>query len=285
LLFGRFQPYYVKQMKKRLLCPILPQPNRPVILPESEAHHATKVLRLRDGEIIEALDGKGHKMFTTLRVHKGPVRLEYLEPQSTHSMTDEGALILPTVLEMAVLKGEAMEWVIEKAVELGVQELIPVLTAHTVVQMKNKGPESFRERWQKIADQSLKQCGRLERMEVKTPISLEALISSNFAGLRLWCDEASKNEAPFLLDYLNSLSSEALLNLRVLIGPEGGWSQQERTFLGNAPLSSPLISSGPPSGALSIIRVGLGPHILRAETAALFATSLTMGHRLSKGRA
>ena len=179
---------------------------------------------------------------------------------------------MPTLLEMAVLKGEAMEWVIEKAVELGIQEVIPVLTAHTVVQMKNKGPESFRERWQKIADQALKQCGRLDRMEVKTPIALEILVSSNLPGLRLWCDEAGKNDVPFLLDYLDSLPPENPSNLRVLIGPEGGWSQNERILLGNGQFASP------------IIRIGLGPYILRAETAALLAISLTMSHRLRKIR-
>jgi 16S rRNA (uracil1498-N3)-methyltransferase len=261
-------------MKKRLLCPTLPQPNQPTILPDNEAHHATKVLRLGDGEIIEALDGKGHKMFTTLRVHRGPVRLEYLEPKDGPKVnlhnSEEKTQVLPTVLEMAVLKGEAMEWVIEKAVELGIQEVIPVLTAHTVVQMKNKGPESFRERWQKIADQALKQCGRLDRMEIKTPIALEILISNNLEGLRLWCDEAGKNEAPFLLDYLNSLPPASLSHLRILVGPEGGWSQNERTILSNAQSASP------------IIRIGLGPYVLRAETAALFAASLSIGHRLRK---
>ena len=241
-------------------------------MPETEAHHATKVLRLRDGEIIEALDGKGHKMLATLRVHKGPVRLEYLEPLSTNPDSEKETRVVPTLLEMAVLKGEAMEWVIEKAVELGIQEVIPVLTAHTVVQMKNKGPESFRERWQKIADQALKQCGRLDRMEVKTPIALEILVSSNLPGLRLWCDEASKNDAPFLLDYLDSLPAENLSNLRVLIGPEGGWSQNERILLGNGQFASP------------IVRIGLGPYILRAETAALLAISLAMSHQLRKIR-
>ena len=54
-----------------------------------------------------------------------------------------------------------MEWVVEKAVELGVTTLVPILAAHTVVQMDRKGPEAFRERRQKIADQALKQCGRL----------------------------------------------------------------------------------------------------------------------------
>jgi 16S rRNA (uracil1498-N3)-methyltransferase len=256
-------------MKKRLLCSNLPERNKPTALSESEAHHATKVLRLGDGELIEALDGKGHKMVTTLRVHNGPVRLEYLEPQNSVSTPMElEPLLLPTVLEMAVLKGEAMEWVIEKAVELGIQEVVPVLTAHTVVQMKNKGPELFRERWQKIADQALKQCGRLNRMEIKTPVTLEHLISSGLVGLRLWCDESSKGKSPFLLDYLDSIPLETRSQLRILIGPEGGWSQNERILLGTSPGASP------------IIKIGLGPSILRAETAAIFAVSLTRGYSL-----
>ena len=67
---------------------------------------------------------------------------------------------------MAVLKGPSMEWVIEKSVELGVKLFIPVITDHTVVQFKSKGPEVFKERWQKIADQALKQCNRLKKWKL-----------------------------------------------------------------------------------------------------------------------
>jgi RsmE family RNA methyltransferase len=107
---------------------------------------------------------------------------------------------------MAVLKSQAMEWVIEKSVELGVEEVIPVLTAHTVVQIKNKGPELFQERWQKIADQALKQCGRLNQMVIHKPVTFDTILATScrtstrsFVGHRFWTDELARGEEPFLL--------------------------------------------------------------------------------------
>ena len=73
------------------------------------------------------------------------------------------------------LKGDAMDWVVEKSVELGVRNLQPVVTDHTVVQMDKKGPKVVA-RWQKIADEALKQCGRLQRMDFQ-PIAVQEVAS------------------------------------------------------------------------------------------------------------
>lgn len=261
-------------MKKRLLCPNLPKPGSPSVLSENEAHHATRVLRLREGETVEAMDGKGNQSLATLRIKGGIPRLEYLETKASFSTPRKGKLFLPIHIEMAVLKGDAMEWVVEKAVELGVHSLTPVLTDHTVVQMKSKGPEQFQERWQKIADQALKQCGRLDQMEISLPISLEELLTQDpkkisepqTSFIRLWCDEESSSEPVYLMDWLNSREKEANGEahplIRLLIGPEGGWSSNERLLLQKEMSSSP------------IHRIGLGPRVLRAETAALFSVSV-----------
>jgi 16S rRNA (uracil1498-N3)-methyltransferase len=253
---------------KRVLAPNLPTRERPVFLPESEADHLTRVLRLRDGDVIEALDGLGHAALVTLRIKGGEPRIEYLEGAEQKSkisgITLPGAT--PVELEMAILKGDAMEWVVEKAVELGVRALYPTVTAHTVVQIKNKGPEAFRDRWQKIADQALKQCGRLDKMEVALPVSLEDLLASRPARAeqpRLWFDEAGKDESLYLESWLGSQPFDKLSSVRLLIGPEGGWSMQERDLL----TASSRVSA--------IYRLGLGPWILRGETAALFSVSLT----------
>jgi 16S rRNA (uracil1498-N3)-methyltransferase len=241
---------------KRVLCPVLPVAGRSVELPESEAVHAVRVLRLRDGDQVEALDGQGKSALVTLRVRKETVRLEYAGESQILRTASAGELS-PVTLEIAVLKGDAMEWVVEKAVELGVKTLIPLLTAHTVVQMKNKGPEVFQQRWQKIADQALKQCGRLEKLRIELPMSLEDLLSRHPAKAeepRLWCDEAARQSAAGLLN----LNFKAV---RLLIGPEGGWSESERELL--------LRTGGPGTRPVS-----LGPLVLRAETAALFAVSV-----------
>lgn len=244
---------------KRILCRKLPEPNHPVQLDEAEATHATRVLRLKDGDPVEAMDGQGHASVATLKTRGGPTRLEFFKPQSAPSASVP--IVVPVVLEMAVLKGDAMEWVVEKAVELGVASLVPVLTAHTVVQMDRKGPEAFRERWQKIADQALKQCGRLERLEVLTPIALDKLITQPLSegSERIWCDEAERENAPSLLSWVEKTRSTRSLSCarHLLVGPEGGWSAQEREHF-----------------LVDLTCVSLGPIVLRAETAAVSALSL-----------
>lgn len=253
--------------KKRILCPSIPTLGHPVELPESEAEHATRVLRLRDGDHIEAINGKGQSAEVTLRVRGDTVQLEYA------GKTETSRIPLPDfTLEMAVLKGDAMEWVVEKSVELGVKKFIPVITDHTVVQMKHKGPEAFQQRWQKIADQALKQCGRLDRLEIQSPIALEDLLvqqPSHENSPRLWCDEAGRDQAPEVLDWLlRHPSSQTLDGTRLLIGPEGGWSHQERELLSR---SSP-----------SLLRLSLGPWVLRAETAAITGIALISSFLRSK---
>jgi 16S rRNA (uracil1498-N3)-methyltransferase len=252
---------------KRLLCERLPKPNRPTDLSESEAHHAVRVLRLRDGEKVEALDGNGNAATVLLRTRGGPPRIEFDDsaadgPSKTGLTRQKPS---PLTLEMAVLKGDAMEWVIEKAVELGVRTLIPVLTDFTVVQVKAKGPETFQARWQKIADQALKQCGRLEKMLVELPLELERLLASPSDGTKIaraWCDEVAPREnVAELSQWLASPRAIAAERIHLLIGPEGGWSPKERELLGS------------PAGRFTE-RVSLGELVLRAETAALFGVSL-----------
>jgi 16S rRNA (uracil1498-N3)-methyltransferase len=161
------------------------------------------------------------------------------------------------VLELSVLKGDAMEWVVEKAVELGVSALVPVLAERTVVQMGRKGPESFRERWQKIADQALKQCGRLDRMAIGVPSRLEELLRNTPpAENRIYFDEEARAEAPTLWGVLTGGLPQT--PVRLLIGPEGGWAPPERRMIEASRAQS----------------ASLGPLVLRAETAAIAAVSL-----------
>lgn len=242
--------------KRKLICSRLPQPGQRVELSASEFNHAIRVLRLRDGDMVEALDGQGSSVLAVLKVRGEAGWLEFSLVPETRATGE-----LPIILEMAILKGDAMEWVIEKAVELGVKLLIPIITAHTVVQLDRKGPEAFRERWQKIADQALKQCGRLKRMEIALPISLEMLLSEATAP-RLWCDETALSTSPHIMKLLlqdDSALNDKSQNTRLLIGPEGGWSEQERK----------LLAIGAANRSVS-----LGPLILRAETAALYAVTI-----------
>jgi 16S rRNA (uracil1498-N3)-methyltransferase len=244
---------------KRVLCARLPQPGRLEPVAAKEAEHLTRVLRLRDGDELEALDGQGHAAKVTLRLRGGAPFLEFLENVASSGP----AGVVSLTLEMAILKGEAMEWVVEKAVELGVKTLVPLVTVNTVVQIKNKGPEAFRERWQKIADQALKQCGRFERLEVLSPVAFKDWVATPLGAPRLWCDETAKGAAAGSTDLAQwLLAAKGLQKCSLLIGPEGGWNEVERHLL---EADSKLTA-----------RISLGPYILRGETAALYAVSLVI---------
>ncbi len=242
---------------KRVLVATLPDAAVPAILDPEEAHHLVQVLRARNGEKIEVLDGKGAKIAAEIELlGKGKAKLH----ARGEALRDVRLNSLPIVLEMAILKGEAMEWTVEKACELGVRHFVPVVCAHAVVQVDRKGPQFYQERWQKIADQSLKQSGRLERMIVEEPISLESLVAKP-RGLRLWADETTRADSPHIFEALASASTETrLAGVSILVGPEGGWSDAERALLSRSECRSTT----------------LGPWVLRAETAALFATSLVV---------
>jgi len=238
---------------KRLLSPALPTPNHAVPLPEAEAHHALQVFRLGDGDEVEVMDGVGHSVIARLRVREKHVDLVYEKAAPVLSAPADS---IPVILELAVLKGPSMEWAVEKSVELGVTRLQPLTTAHTIVQLDRKGPEAFQERWQKIADQALKQCGRLTRLEILAPIELVNLLAeapATSARPRLWADESQRAQARPLNAVASQLRSTAR-EICLLIGPEGGWSAAEKTLLSRSPETVP---------------VSLGPLTLRAETAAI----------------
>jgi 16S rRNA (uracil1498-N3)-methyltransferase len=242
---------------RRLLVPHIPKPGKTVELPETEAKHAIHVLRLRDGETVEIIDGLGARAAAWMRIQG---QRAFAEATGDKVRPQEG--VRPAItLELAILKGQAMEWAVEKVTELGIHRLVPVLAERTVVRLDRKGPGVFIDRWQKISDQALKQCGRLERLEIAPPLTPSQLATAPEDGaLRLWCEEKELGTAPLLLDVLAAERRKRteLPQVRVLVGPEGGWSDNERTILSD-----------------HYTAVSLGPLVLRAETAALFAASVS----------
>jgi 16S rRNA (uracil1498-N3)-methyltransferase len=146
-----------------------------------------------------------------------------------------------------------------------------------VVKIHKKGAESFQDRWQRIADQAIKQCGRLDRMIIHTPVVFEeALLAKRHF---IWLDEAlgeSGKPEDHLSQILPALSlnpsKNAALEYALLVGPEGGFSPSERARL--------LQLTG--SEKHAITRVGLGGLILRAETAALLGSSILVGNYYGK---
>jgi 16S rRNA (uracil1498-N3)-methyltransferase len=223
-------------------------------LDADEATHAHRVLRLGNGDEVEVLDGAGRAVVAKLRFVDKKCFLDFVKELPEQS---ERA-VCPLVLRIGVLKGEAMDWLIEKAVELGVAKVAPFISDHTVVQLGRKTPEEFQERWQRIADQALKQCGRRQRLEVFAPTSFARATESEGKLL--------KDAAGFFADELDAGKDDTLgkclrergpQGVELWIGPEGGWSAMERELLYR--FATP---------------VSLGALILRAETAAISSAAI-----------
>lgn len=242
-------------MKVRTLLPHLPTPGNAVEISEAEANHLIKVLRLGSDAELAVLDGQGGLCIARLEIRsKRQVFAHFLRALAPGAR----ALKIPVSVELAVLKGDAMDWAIEKLTEIGISDLYPVLTDHCVVQIKSKGPEEFRERWQRIADQALKQCERVHRMRIHLPRALqehwaEMPLAQN--EVRLWANEAAREPA-LAQTVQTAWADSGIAALRILIGPEGGFSANEGDWLVRDPHAS---------------SVSLGPWVLRAETAAIVA--------------
>lgn len=215
-----------------------------------EAHHMARVVRLRAGALVSTADGTG-RVFT--------VRLESLEPAgATGRIVDErspaGESPCAITLGQAILKGEKMTWVVQKATELGVARIVPLLTERAVVHAAPERLAGRHGRWTRVAREAVKQCGRTVVPVIETPRPLAALAA-----------EAPDHDLAWLLwegggPPVAVAAREAGRPRRVLllVGPEGGFTRAE-------------VSRAEASGARA---VGLGPRILRADSAGLVAIAL-----------
>jgi len=250
---------------RRALCSHLPTKiGEAVEIPQLESNHLISVLRLKAGDTIEILDGSGKSAQASL-FHQGKSLFAKLTSEPAGKLELQSN---PLHLSMAILKGDAMEWVIEKAVELGVRSLTPFESEFSVVDVRKKGAEVFQERWQKIADQALKQCGRLSRMTIELPTTFENILLKKTQ--LIWLDESLASTpavSHWNENYLSNIADQVIgkisegLEPELLIGPEGGFSPQEKNRLLQ------------PSKK-EIKRAHAGAAILRAETAAIFGISV-----------
>jgi 16S rRNA (uracil1498-N3)-methyltransferase len=210
------------------------------------ANHIVRVLRLRPGEPLILFDGAGGEYAATLNaVLRDGVRLtigDYLP-------TDRESALHVT-LAQGISRGERMDVVVQKATELGVQRIVPVLAERTVVRLNEAQAANRLRHWRAIAIAACEQCGRNRLPEITVPMSLqEFLVSGLHGGLRLLLSPTARMSA-------RELPADTAVTL--LIGPEGGLSEAEQTA----------------ALAAQFRGLALGPRILRTETAALAALAV-----------
>ncbi|SMN13461.1 Ribosomal RNA small subunit methyltransferase E [Bathymodiolus heckerae thiotrophic gill symbiont] len=204
------------------------------------AHHLAKVLRFPTGQNITLFNGDGMNYSAKVLQSKKECTLQILEkiPNSSESK-------LHLSLAQGVAKGEKMDFLIQKAVELGVNKIIPILTEYCVVKLKGEKLTKRQFHWQKIVISACEQSARSVVPEVVTPINLTDFLQQPIVN-------------GFVLHHRSKqtlLKTDAVTQATILIGPEGGLSKAE-------------ITQATQAGYQSLL---LGTRILRTETASLAA--------------
>ena len=215
--------------------------------------HLQKSLRVTVGEKLWVSDNRRKRYFihvtTVTRMEmRGHVLEERVAPQPCH----------PTVvLAQAILKGDRMDWVIQKATELGVTSIVPIISERVIARPRLERLIPQQQRWQRIAFEAAQQAERWDVPEVSPPAELLTCLRSPVGQLKLILSERSDEGNLMTM----TLPQDAEGRILLVIGPEGGWSASER-------------EAAQASGCTS---VSLGPRILRAETAALAALTIIQG--------
>lgn len=185
-----------------------------------EAHHAVRVLRLRDGDEIALFDGAGREWTGRIaRVERGRVVVDRLAKVAPAA---EPAVRL--VLGQAVLKGSAMDDVIRDATMMGAAGVQPLMTAHTAVKPAVATRRSVTERWRRIALASAKQCRRATLPDVHETRAFEAWVNDASGDLKLMFVEPATGAARSLRTLVGA---PAPARVALLVGPEGGWAKEE----------------------------------------------------------
>jgi len=218
--------------------------------------HLTRVLRLRVGDALVLFNGEensdGEDGEFTARVSAVGRRSAIIEIGEFVACTQESPLEL--VLLQGVSRGERMDYTVQKAVELGVSRIVPVLSERTVVNLKGDRQEKRRTHWQGVVNSACEQSGRNRVPTVAAVTPFTAAITGATEGLKLVLHHRAGTDLAALPVPRGAVS--------LLVGPEGGLSVQE-------------IAAAKASG---FVPLQLGPRVLRTETAALAAISVLQWH-------
>lgn len=224
-------------------------------LPPGPSAHIARVLRLRLGAALTLFNGEGGEFEgQILALERDGVRVRV----GAHLALEREAPVAVTLMQ-CLARRERMDWIVQKATELGVAAIVPVASEHSVVRLDESGAQRRHEHWRAVAISACEQCGRNRLPEIKSALSFEQACAGDqrehphAAYPHLLLDPGASRSLAVTLK--GTTGGAPIAALSVLIGPEGGLSAQE-------------LASAQHHG---FIACGLGPRILRAETAPLAA--------------
>ena len=222
--------------------------NDRIIFHDDIARQMKTVLRIKAGEKVEALDNKGNEYLVEIEVSKEAIEGKILGKKKNGR---EPSIHLTLLFTLA--QREKVEWILQKGTEIGVSRFVPLVTERSLVRQA-ESVESKIERWKSILKEAAEQSGRGLIPELEKPVSYSRgldCIKELDLGLIAWEQEKEKGLKEILLE-------KQFYKIGVLIGPEGGFTDEEQKQ----------------AIALSWKSISLGRRILRMETAALVASAL-----------
>ena len=227
-----------------------------ILLNEDEAHHLTRVLRLGTGAMVYAFDGAGNEY--ECRVAQADKRTVTLDIQ--HQLTDAVDSPLQLTLAQALVKGDKFDLIVQKATELGVTRIVPLITENSDIRKAEERAEQKLARWRRISLEAVKQCGRRRLVELAEPQGFADFCATDQSEMRWLLAERDGNELSCAPPSNSSplINSPLVSSLSVAVGPEGGWSNTELEL----------------AQARQFMLLQLGRRILRTETAAIVAVTL-----------
>ena len=217
-----------------------------VFLPQDKAHHVSHVLRMRCGDPIMLFNDSGYEFDS--RIIELTKKSGQVEIGESSQVENESPLNI--TLCLAIVRGQHMDFSIQKAVELGVNKIVPVMSDFSNVKLQDDRIQHKLTHWQNIIISATEQCGRSRLTQLLSPVTFsEWLVASDISTTRLILHPGSQK----------SMSETDVINnkLTLMVGPEGGFSDIE-------------LNGAKEKGVVSI---SLGPRILRTETAVVSALS------------
>lgn len=220
---------------------------RSVTLPEDASRHVAQVLRMQNSESVTLFNGQGGEYQATIEsVRKTAVnvRCERFDPIERES-------VLHLTLAQALVSADKMDWIAQKAVELGAMRIVPLICERSVARLSGEREGKRIEHWRKVVIAACEQSGRNRVPVVDSPLRMADFTVRQSQGLRLLLDPAATAPLPSALQGAQEKSAEII----VAVGPEGGFTGDEAAQ----------------AAATGFQRVRLGKAVLRTETAGIAA--------------